>query len=92
MKRLVVVLACVVTVFMAFHSYVASFYSEQEWLNDADSGETAITYSPGQTFIVSVDSSGIQGNRGSIWPSISADGRYVAFLSSASNLVSGDTN
>ena len=41
---------------------------------------------------VSVDSLGAQGNRASFEPSISADGRYVAFSSLASNLVSGDTN
>ncbi|MBW1642621.1 MAG: PD40 domain-containing protein [Deltaproteobacteria bacterium] len=41
---------------------------------------------------VSVDSSGVQGNDGSYNPSISSDGRYVAFVSSATNLVTGDTN
>ena len=41
---------------------------------------------------VSVDSSGVQGNSPSAFPSISADGRYVAFVSNASNLVNGDTN
>ena len=41
---------------------------------------------------VSVDSGGAQGNNNSIFPSISADGRYVAFESIASNLVGGDTN
>ena len=42
---------------------------------------------------VSVDSSGNQGNGDcSGWGGISADGRYVAFESSASNLVPGDTN
>ncbi|HWP31446.1 MAG TPA: hypothetical protein VNK96_06970 [Fimbriimonadales bacterium] len=46
----------------------------------------------GQTTRVSVSSSGEQGNEGSFLPSISADGRYVAFSSLASNLVSGDTN
>jgi Tol biopolymer transport system component len=46
----------------------------------------------GMTTRVSVASDGTQGNRGSTRPSISADGRYVAFESSASNLVSGDTN
>ncbi|MBF0185877.1 MAG: DUF4347 domain-containing protein, partial [Magnetococcales bacterium] len=46
----------------------------------------------GQTSIVSVDSFGNQGNGGSYSPSISADGRYVAFFSYASNLVAGDTN
>ena len=46
----------------------------------------------GLTNRVSVDSSGAQGNSLSARPSISADGRYVAFISSAMNLVAGDTN
>ena len=46
----------------------------------------------GQTTRVSVASDGAQGNNHSWYPSISADGRYVAFHSYASNLVSGDTN
>ena len=41
---------------------------------------------------VSVDSAGNQGNSHSGFGSISADGRFVAFHSSASNLVSGDAN
>ena len=41
---------------------------------------------------VSVASDGTQGDDESGDPSISADGRYVAFESRASNLVSGDTN
>jgi len=41
---------------------------------------------------VSVDSSGIQGNDLCYTHSISADGRYVAFDSHATNLVPGDTN
>ena len=41
---------------------------------------------------VSVDSAGNQGNSFSGFPSISADGRFVAFSSGASNLVPGDTN
>jgi len=41
---------------------------------------------------VSVDSAGNQGNNGSFTTSISADGRFVAFASSASNIVPGDTN
>jgi len=41
---------------------------------------------------VSVDSAGNQGNDGSRIPSISADGRFVAFTSNASNIVPGDTN
>jgi len=41
---------------------------------------------------VSVSSGGVQGNNDSMHPSISADGRYVAFVSSANNLVASDTN
>lgn len=41
---------------------------------------------------VSVDSSGAEGNSASHMPSISPGGRYVAFHSSATNLVMGDTN
>jgi Tol biopolymer transport system component len=41
---------------------------------------------------VSVDSAGTQGNGSSILAAISADGRFVAFSSDASNLVPGDTN
>jgi WD40 repeat protein len=41
---------------------------------------------------VSVTSQGGQGNRESTNPSLSADGRFVAFESTASNLVPGDTN
>ncbi len=40
----------------------------------------------------STDSFGRQANGNSQSPTISADGRYVAFLSLASNLVPGDTN
>jgi Tol biopolymer transport system component len=45
-----------------------------------------------ETTLVSVASDGTQGNAESKMPSISADGRYVAFVSDASNLVPGDTN
>lgn len=46
----------------------------------------------GQTERVSVASGGSQGNGWSNFPSVSAGGRFVAFMSSASNLVSGDSN
>ena len=46
----------------------------------------------GTTERVSVGSGGTQGNADSLNPSISPDGRYVAFMSDASNLVPGDTN
>jgi Tol biopolymer transport system component len=41
---------------------------------------------------MSVDSSGAEANDDSFAPAISADGRFVAFSSAASNLVAGDTN
>jgi hypothetical protein len=47
---------------------------------------------PGTAERVSVDNAGSEGNEWSRYPAISADGRYVAFESSASNLVMGDTN
>ena len=46
----------------------------------------------GTTERVSVDSAEAQTNDGSNEPSISADGRFVAFTSVATNLVAGDTN
>lgn len=48
--------------------------------------------STGLTERISVSSDGDQGNAESWGPSISADGRYVAFSSEASNLVPQDTN
>jgi Tol biopolymer transport system component len=48
--------------------------------------------STGVTERVSVSSTGEQAGPASFEPAISADGRYIAFWSSAPNLVSGDTN
>jgi hypothetical protein len=47
---------------------------------------------PGDITRISVDSSGAQANDGSSRSQISADGRYVAFVSGATNLVANDTN
>ena len=58
-------------------------YKYDVFVHDRESGETTR---------VSLDSNGTQGNNGAFTPSISADGRFVAFHSDASNLVSGDTN
>jgi Tol biopolymer transport system component len=46
----------------------------------------------GVTTRASVDSSGVEGDSGSSNPALSADGRFVAFESYASNLVQDDTN
>lgn len=48
--------------------------------------------STGAIVRASTTAAGAQANGGSIAPAISADGRYVAFQSAASNLVPGDTN
>lgn len=48
--------------------------------------------STGTTVRVSVTSSGAQGNGASSAPAISADGRFVVFESTSTNLVAGDTN
>ena len=46
----------------------------------------------GDIELVSVASDGTQGNNYSILPSLSADGKYVAFFSMADNLVPNDIN
>ncbi len=46
----------------------------------------------GKTSLVSVSTQGFQANAQSSYPSISEDGRYITFLSDASNLVPKDTN
>jgi hypothetical protein len=55
-------------------------------------GTTTSNRVTGATTRVSLASAGSQANGNSYQPAISADGRYVAFLSNASNLVAGDTN
>jgi Tol biopolymer transport system component len=60
-----------------------SFFSLDIFVHDRQTGLTSI---------VSVSSSGELGNGPSFYPSVSSDGRYVAFYSLADNLVSGDTN
>lgn len=46
----------------------------------------------GETRLVSATASGAQGDQASMRPAVSADGRFVAFRSSATNLVPGDSN
>jgi len=55
-------------------------------------GATVPAGAQGITERVSVGPGGVQGDRDSSDPALSADGRLVAFLSSATNLVPGDTN
>ncbi|CAK0778928.1 hypothetical protein CCP2SC5_860003 [Azospirillaceae bacterium] len=74
----------------------AAFFS---WSNNFVAGDTNgaadIFVKDIQTETITRISSGLngaQGNNGSFSPTISSDGRYVAFESRAGNLVTGDTN
>ncbi len=75
--------------------YVA-FVSKASNLVHGDHNDTEDVFirdlQAGKTFRVSVGSNGSEANDYSQYPSVSAEGRYVAFSSFATNLVSGDTN
>ena len=76
--------------------YVA-FVSRASNLAPADRDATADVFvrdtRDGTTTLVSRGSSaGAKGDRDSSDPAVSGDGRYVAFVSEATNLVAGDTN
>jgi len=58
--------------------------AEDVFVKDRQTGAATLVSAASQT--------GEQANNGSGTPAISNDGRYVAFYSDASNLVSGDTN
>lgn len=74
---------------VAFHSYSSNLVPDDSnnradvFVHDRQSGTTTR---------VSVSSAGVQANDDSRGPAISADGRWLAFTSQATNLVSGDTN
>jgi hypothetical protein len=73
-----------------------AFYSFATNLVPGDTNRSADIFvhdrETGLTKRVSVASDGTEGNSRSESPSISADGRFVAFFSYATNLVPGDTN
>ncbi len=75
--------------FVTFNSFASNLVT-----SDTNSRPDAFVHDlqTGQTTRVSTASDGTQGNSFSSQPRISADGRYVTFLSDASNLVGGDTN
>lgn len=67
--------------YVAFHNYLSNLAPPgQAWVHDRTTGSTEV---------VSVSSTGGQANRQVWFPSISADGRYVAFTTGATNLVPG---
>ena len=76
--------------FAAFHSQATNLVASDA--NGARSDVFVCELSTGQLTLVSVSSEGQQGNHYSEYPSISADGRYVAFISRATNLIADDTN
>ena len=75
---------------------IAVFFSNATNLVDGDTNGFPDVFvhdfGAGTTVLASVDSSGNQGNQGSVNPSISDDGKLVVFESDADNLVDGDTN
>ena len=80
--------------------YRVAFVSEAANLSPDDTDSTpdiyVFTYDPSafsyDIQVVSVNTLGIKGNGASTHPAISANGRYVAFESDATNLVVGDSN
>jgi Tol biopolymer transport system component len=75
------------------------FVAFQSYASDLVGGDTNGTIDvfvrdrkTGTTTRISVSSADAEGNSGSFLPSTSAEGRFVAFYSDASNLVGGDTN
>jgi Tol biopolymer transport system component len=55
-------------------------------------GQPALAHPPGVTERVSISSQGTAGDNDSLLVAVSANGRFVAFVSLASTLVPGDTN
>ncbi|MGH2768864.1 MAG: TolB family protein [Actinomycetota bacterium] len=75
---------------------VVAFASSASNLVVGDNNETSDVFvhdqAAGTTTRVSIATDGSEGNNSSRFPSISADGRFVAFISEASNLVTRDDN
>ena len=76
--------------YVAFYSFASNLV-----LGDANGGTADVFIKDlhtGAIVLASTDSSGNQGNNDSTSPVLSSDGRYLAFQSTATNLVAGDTN
>jgi len=75
--------------FVAFESLASNLVA-----NDSNGTRDAFVHDrqTGSTTRVSVDSAGVQANSSSTSPSLSSEGRFVAFSSGASNLVANDIN
>lgn len=81
---------------LSANGQVVAFYSDATNLVDGDSNGQADVFvrvrAANTTERINVGSGGSQANGASVAPSISADGRFIAFQSQATNLVDGDTN
>jgi Tol biopolymer transport system component len=76
--------------YLAFYSYATDVTTDSDTNGTYDCFVRDLNGS--STIRVSESTSGVQGNRVCREPRISGDGRYVAFQSTSSNLVAGDTN
>jgi hypothetical protein len=94
MKRLSsVILASVTLLVLLFSRTTQDNSFELPGVVQADEKSVTVAQAlSGLTTRVSVASNGTQGDNPSFDPAISADGRYVVFVSTATNFVSGDTN
>lgn len=87
--------ACDMAVVSADGRYVAWQSAATNHVASDTNGVADIFYRDTQTNTttrVSVSTAGVEGNGASTHPVMSADGRYVGFVSAASTLVTGDTN
>ncbi len=82
--------------FISADGRYVTFTSEADNLVDNDTNTYGDVFlhdiKTGTTELISVATDGKSGDDLSFWSSVSSDGRYVAFMSNANNLVASDTN
>jgi Tol biopolymer transport system component len=82
--------------FISSDGRYVTFTSEADNLVDSDTNGVGDVFvhdiKTGETQLISQAVDGSIGNDLSFWSSISSDGRYLAFMSSATNLVQSDSN
>ena len=82
--------------FISADGRYVTFTSDANDLVDTDSNSYGDVFlhdlKTGKTDLISVATDGKSGNDLSFWSSVSSDGRYVVFMSQATNLVASDTN
>jgi Tol biopolymer transport system component len=71
--------------------YIAFFSTATNLVTPATTGQQVFRKDllTGETRLASCDAAGVQGNAVSAEPSISSDGRYLAFYSNSTNLITG---